>query len=124
MFRAPSTAAESTRIEDASRPILDLSEQGATVVERPHDVEFDIAPVAVLALPTRPSRCCGLSLAFIEIALALRGAMSFLNARTGILDLAFNLELVQPLFWSENSVQHQTLTFDRGKIAWGKESHE
>ena len=50
--------------------------------------------------------------------------MSLLNARSGILDLAFNLELIQPLFGSENSVQHQALPFDRGEITWGEESHE
>jgi hypothetical protein len=59
-----------------------------------------------------------------EIALKLGGVMSLLNACPGILDLAFNLELVQSLFWSENSVQHQALPFDRGEITWGEESHE
>jgi hypothetical protein len=58
------------------------------------------------------------------IALELGGAMSLLNARPGILDLAFNFELVQPLFGSQNSVQHQALPFDRGEITWGEESHE
>jgi len=80
------------------------------------------APVAPLS--KRPKSSRGLCLGVSGIASELCGTVSLLNARPGILDLTFNLELVQPLFWSENSVQHQALPFDGGEIAWSEESHK
>ena len=58
------------------------------------------------------------------ISVELRGTMRFRSVAPGVLDLAFDFELVQPLFWSKNGVQYQALPFDRGEIARGEESHE
>ena len=47
--------------------------------------------------------------------------MSLLDTGPGILDLIFDLELVEPLFWSEKGVQHQALPLHRGQITRGEE---